>query len=112
MWCLVFFFFKQKTAYEVRISDWSSDVCSSDLRPCRPADATVRRLRRDDRDGDSSTYEKQLPVDDLDLAGSDRGGKRRRSQGGAAGESRADRRNGPGPPSAVPCAGRDRKSVV
>src|SRR3546814_9996442 len=27
----VFFFFKQKTAYEVRISDWSSDVCSSDL---------------------------------------------------------------------------------
>src|SRR3546814_5741933 len=27
------FFFKQKTAYEVRISDWSSDVCSSDLRP-------------------------------------------------------------------------------
>src|SRR3546814_3073254 len=26
-----FFFFKQKTAYEVRISDWSSDVCSSDL---------------------------------------------------------------------------------
>src|SRR3546814_4320957 len=28
---LVFFFFKQKTAYDVRISDWSSDVCSSDL---------------------------------------------------------------------------------
>src|SRR3546814_2765447 len=27
----IFFFFKQKTAYEVRISDWSSDVCSSDL---------------------------------------------------------------------------------
>src|SRR3546814_124073 len=32
--CVVrFFFFKQKTAYEMRISDWSSDVCSSDLRP-------------------------------------------------------------------------------
>src|SRR3546814_10842760 len=30
MFCVVFFF-KQKTAYEVRISDWSSDVCSSDL---------------------------------------------------------------------------------
>src|SRR3546814_14738812 len=35
-WCLFdclvfFFFFKQKTAYEMRISDWSSDVCSSDL---------------------------------------------------------------------------------
>src|SRR3546814_4350985 len=29
--CYMFFFFKQKTAYEVRISDWSSDVCSSDL---------------------------------------------------------------------------------
>src|SRR3546814_1941215 len=29
---LLFFFFKQKTAYEMRISDWSSDVCSSDLR--------------------------------------------------------------------------------
>src|SRR3546814_5687228 len=28
-----FFFFKQKTAYEMRISDWSSDVCSSDLHP-------------------------------------------------------------------------------
>src|SRR3546814_19480042 len=35
----LFFFFKQKTAYELRISDWSSDVCSSDLtapglKPC------------------------------------------------------------------------------
>src|SRR3546814_4383630 len=31
-YCLMrFFFFKQKTAYEMRISDWSSDVCSSDL---------------------------------------------------------------------------------
>src|SRR3546814_5557445 len=31
----MFFFFKQKTAYEMRISDWSSDVCSSDLpNPC------------------------------------------------------------------------------
>src|SRR3546814_19144716 len=30
---VIFFFFKQKTAYEMRISDWSSDVCSSDL-PC------------------------------------------------------------------------------
>src|SRR3546814_6669950 len=31
MWVVYFFFFKQKTAYEMRISDWSSDVCSSDL---------------------------------------------------------------------------------
>src|SRR3546814_9999986 len=29
--CLIVFFFKQKTAYVLRISDWSSDVCSSDL---------------------------------------------------------------------------------
>src|SRR3546814_1357992 len=31
MFVLFFFFFKQKTAYDMRISDWSSDVCSSDL---------------------------------------------------------------------------------
>src|SRR3546814_5748289 len=30
-WFVFFFFVKQKTAYELRISDWSSDVCSSDL---------------------------------------------------------------------------------
>src|SRR3546814_15314395 len=37
----LFFFFKQKTAYEMRISDWSSDVCSSDLEPdySQPASA-------------------------------------------------------------------------
>src|SRR3546814_9211030 len=29
--CVIFVFFKQKTAYEIRVSDWSSDVCSSDL---------------------------------------------------------------------------------
>src|SRR3546814_15622181 len=34
---LCFFFFKQKTAYEMRISDWSSDVCSSDLHGKRDA---------------------------------------------------------------------------
>src|SRR3546814_3179896 len=32
---MLFFFFKQKTAYEMRISDWSSDVCSSDLKLMR-----------------------------------------------------------------------------
>src|SRR3546814_3411327 len=37
------FFFKQKTAYEMRISDWSSDVCSSDLEQREPA------MRHDDR---------------------------------------------------------------
>src|SRR3546814_1757483 len=34
MYTASFFFFKQKTAYEMRISDWSSDVCSSDLQTC------------------------------------------------------------------------------
>src|SRR3546814_13849541 len=41
---LIFFFFKQKTAYEMRISDWSSDVCSSDLE-C----AAQRRKKDGDR---------------------------------------------------------------
>src|SRR3546814_5976563 len=52
---LLVFFFKHKTAYEMRISDWSSDVCSSDLaaralekfvehgRPCGPAARDARR---------------------------------------------------------------------
>src|SRR3546814_6979698 len=39
-----FFFFKQKTAYEMRISDWSSDVCSSDLLPLRAGAQVVRDL--------------------------------------------------------------------
>src|SRR3546814_3737447 len=40
--CLFFFlFFKQKTAYEMRISDWSSDVCSSDLVRERPRDSAL-----------------------------------------------------------------------
>src|SRR3546814_7055829 len=39
-----FFFFKQKTAYEVRISDWSSDVCSSDLQISATVAAGIRSL--------------------------------------------------------------------
>src|SRR3546814_18361786 len=38
---MFFFFFKQKTAYEMRISDWSSDVCSSDLLTFTLADDTL-----------------------------------------------------------------------
>src|SRR3546814_3947747 len=45
----MFFFFKQKTAYEMRISDWSSDVCSSDLRSWR--DAAAHCLRGEARHG-------------------------------------------------------------
>src|SRR3546814_7098275 len=40
----MFFFFKQKTAYEMRISDWSSDVCSSDLRKFPPVFAVLRGI--------------------------------------------------------------------
>src|SRR3546814_5498365 len=46
---MAFFFFKQKTAYEMRISDWSSDVCSSDLPDVEArwrATHAVRRLAR------------------------------------------------------------------
>src|SRR3546814_3391622 len=59
---MLFFFVKQKTAYEMRISDWSSDVCSSDLHPAcgaiepvidptriRPAKFRWRRMGRQRR---------------------------------------------------------------
>src|SRR3546814_5644549 len=50
--CLVFFFFKQKTAYEMRISDWSSDVCSSDrYERCNPLERRSHRSRRVRRPG-------------------------------------------------------------
>src|SRR3546814_16482187 len=45
---MFFFFFKQKTAYEMRISDWSSDVCSSDLVGDVVADAEVLHRRQTD----------------------------------------------------------------
>src|SRR3546814_3170037 len=53
--CCVVFFFKQKTAYEMRISDWSSDVCSSDLVGGGVAvgndEIALRRERREARAG-------------------------------------------------------------
>src|SRR3546814_3862489 len=58
-WCVNFFFCKQKTAYEMRISDWSSDVCSSDLVEQRfQVDAGRHRV---DRSG-------MVAVGDLDQA--------------------------------------------
>src|SRR3546814_148563 len=42
----IFFFFKQKTAYEMRISDWSSDVCSSDLAQWQAAKQGYRQTMR------------------------------------------------------------------
>src|SRR3546814_1273539 len=51
-WCdhdlgyIYVFFFKQKTAYEMHISDWSSDVCSSDLEPRELVDRLLRAVAR------------------------------------------------------------------
>src|SRR3546814_13865086 len=42
----ILFFFKEKTAYEMRISDWSSDVCSSDLKPDSNPVALAESSRR------------------------------------------------------------------
>src|SRR3546814_4904712 len=61
---LFFFFFKQKTAYEMRISDWSSDVCSSDLGEppilrvyTRLLDAAARPQTNEPEDLDKSIYD-------------------------------------------------------
>src|SRR3546814_6942160 len=54
MYSIYFLFFKQKTAYEMRISDWSSDVCSSDL--ARPRDSLVLAAVGDLHVTDSSEH--------------------------------------------------------
>src|SRR3546814_5854191 len=71
-----FFFFKQKTAYEMRISDWSSDVCSSDL-------LIGGRLAHRDVKGIAAQ-----PAGDAVVAGNPRQGVRRVGDGAKA--SRAD----------------------
>src|SRR3546814_17259867 len=58
---VVFFFFKQKTAYEMRISDWSSDVCSSDL----PRDAA--RVRHFAADRSERTLIHKGPADQAEI---------------------------------------------
>src|SRR3546814_19770301 len=82
---LIFFFFKQKTAYEMRISDWSSDVCSSDLLAQATSAPAVDRAHR---------HRQELPRL-------------------CAGEG-SDRRQAIGPIPALAAIGRgaDRKSVV
>src|SRR3546814_12437241 len=54
----MFFFFKQKTAYEMRISDWSSDVCSSDLWP-----GLVEAMERPDLGDDPRFATKPLRIE-------------------------------------------------
>src|SRR3546814_10782276 len=89
---LLFFFFKQKTAYEMRISDWSSDVCSSDL-DAALSHGTPRRdrtLPRDDRQAVRGEHER-FPDDQRPrLQGPCAGDHRRR------GQDRRDRGNASG----------------
>src|SRR3546814_5215144 len=59
---LFFFFFKQKTAYEMRISDWSSDVCSSDLLLELPFDITTKIYLHEQLRALFSIIRKDLPV--------------------------------------------------
>src|SRR3546814_13886707 len=65
MYSICFVFFKQKTAYEMRISDWSSDVCSSDL-PIDPLQGQVEHRRvgelGDDRTGRRGDRGARTPV--------------------------------------------------
>src|SRR3546814_7293015 len=76
---MLFFFFKQKTAYELRISDWSSDVCSSDLAPRdggqHPQDRRQdERQRRHQRPADhlpAAEGPRQLAADGIADAGAD-----------------------------------------
>src|SRR3546814_1788374 len=72
--CVLFFVFKQKTAYEMRISDWSSDVCSSDL------DQRRRHLAAQVEQRDRHAKPGQQPV-----AGAGQGGEEDDGEGGVHG---------------------------
>src|SRR3546814_5975091 len=60
--CGIVFFFKQETAYEMRISDWSSDVCSSDLSIFLQLEAVALLRRPYGAPGDSAHKAKGLPT--------------------------------------------------
>src|SRR3546814_469985 len=62
---IVFFFFKQKTAYEMRISDWSSDVCSSDLVCRQQVDTHNLRFRAQLLDYLSPAARRNAEIDDM-----------------------------------------------
>src|SRR3546814_5946654 len=82
---VLFFFFKQKTAYEMRISDWSSDVCSSDLPVA--ADAQLA--------GDAPGDQLVVAIEDVYLGIRDRHADiDRRSVRADGGNGRPDRRLG------------------
>src|SRR3546814_3411173 len=62
---MLFFFFKQKTAYEMRISDWSSDVCSSDLRRFGAQETFLVRVQNSHKAafGNVQTFPQQVDAD-------------------------------------------------
>src|SRR3546814_3648905 len=70
----IFFFFKQKTAYEMRISDWSSDVCSSDL-IWLEARKRAAHLERDDGKGEKESDPEASPHIAIFFAGAVRCGR-------------------------------------
>src|SRR6187200_2718229 len=59
VWIVVFFFFKQKTAYEIVSGDWSSDVCSSDL--------PVRKVGKLPSDRIRASYDLEYGTDSLEM---------------------------------------------
>src|SRR3546814_5535578 len=66
----VVFFFKQKTAYEMRISDWSSDVCSSDLMSCRCPRPPWHRKQWEQRASDTGfvfSSDGKRPISDMTM---------------------------------------------
>src|SRR3546814_1808199 len=81
--CYVFFFVDQKTAYELRISDWSSDVCSSDL-GFRCIGIDMRGYGKSDRPWEGYNYDvfaddihkvlEKLDLRDVTLIGHSMGG--------------------------------------
>ena len=65
----MFFFFKQKTAYEIVVSDWSSDVCSSDLLKIeRERERARERERETDRQRERET-ERETESRQTDMTG-------------------------------------------
>src|SRR3546814_940027 len=66
MFCGSFFFFKQKTAYEMRISDWSSDVCSTDLSIAQGAATSVWAAAVAEADAIGGRYCEDCQVGEID----------------------------------------------
>src|SRR3546814_21173016 len=95
----IFFFFKQKTAYEMRISDWSSDVCSSDLDQERRGlagepglGAGLGSAAMDDRDLERQPHDVRALQRPADQEGGERRGEGE-DPGAEGGDGRGDQRS-------------------